>query len=103
MTAYQLAGKIGKRKLTAHFRKLRKMYPNRYDYIKAGVRPNQIVPFFKMILILRIFITSGLQFPPIQPTANAGIMRRKKQPVSQEAEEATQRLDQMSIREKVIC
>ncbi|KAM7534425.1 hypothetical protein Aperf_G00000105719 [Anoplocephala perfoliata] len=77
MTAYQLAGKIGKRKLTAHFKKLRTLYPDRYDYTKAG-------------------------FPPLQPTTNNhGSMRKKKQAVSQTTtEEAAQILDRMSMREK---
>lgn len=38
MTTYQLAEKIGKRKLIAHLKNLRKEYPDRYDYAKAGVR-----------------------------------------------------------------
>ncbi|VUZ39871.1 unnamed protein product [Hymenolepis diminuta] len=76
MTTYQLAEKIGKRKLTAHLKNLRKEYPDRYDYIKAGL-------------------------PPLQSPGNpGGSMKKKNQPTPQTTEETTRKMDGLSMREK---
>ncbi|VDN43474.1 unnamed protein product, partial [Dibothriocephalus latus] len=37
MTPYQLAGQLGKTKFSACFRRFRKSYPDRYDYVKARI------------------------------------------------------------------
>nr|CDS29323.1 ankyrin repeat and zinc finger domain containing protein [Hymenolepis microstoma] len=76
MTAYQLAEKIGKRKLTSHLRHLRTEYPDRYDYAKAGL-------------------------PPLQSPGNPGGSTKKRgQPTAQATEVTTRKMDKPSMREK---
>ncbi|VDO07933.1 unnamed protein product [Rodentolepis nana] len=76
MTAYQLADKIGKRKLTSHLRHLRTEYPDRYDYAKAGL-------------------------PPLQSPGNpGGSVKRRNQPTALTNEVITRKSDKSSMREK---